>query len=474
MTSLAVILLLVTLGIYSPGQWNFYPAMTEVVTVAVSPGEVYVAVPAGVYILDGRTLAYRRCLTFADGFGARMMVCAWNAARSELLVASIEGLYSFLPQTGLTQRLHPPFERVSSIGTSRSGAWLETNRGLFRKHLTLDQYERIDSVPPDVQWKGALDAASARDFVFLTPYFYTDEQLTKYSLGSVARDSRRHRLLVAALGFGLLQYDLRTGLLEQRITLGPIGPVRRIEGDGNSLWLIGNEHLTVLDSANRWHSYLLGAGRALPPSLSRRLVEVAGSVTGINDLVERDGTNYFATDLGLVAVDSSGRSRNVLRTSRPLRSLLWLGDSLLVGTADGLYLSAADSLLRLSEPTGRTDWGVYGMAVAADGSLWLATLGGLVTRRATGEWLRLTPPGVDLSAPVQAVAVDGRRLFFALAAGVGAYDLGSGGWTFWDQTHGVPPGPVNAMRVADGRLWLATPGMVSAFDYSATLPVPDR
>jgi hypothetical protein len=464
-------ILLAVLSAYYASQWSFYPSMSDVACIAVSPANVYVAVPHGVYIFDSRTLDYRRCLTASDGIDGELEVCAWNAARSELLVASRAGLYSFLPQTGLLQELNPPFRRVSSIGATRSGAWLETDRGLFHKHLTLDQYERADSAPSDIRWQGALDPTTPRDFVFLTPYFYTDDQLINHGLGVVGRDTRRHRLFAAAQGYGLLQYDLRSGLLERKLRFGHVDQVRRIERGDGSLWFVGGGHLTTVDSVNGWRSYALGSGLALPPVLSRRLVELAGSV---NALVDRNGSTIYATDRGLVSVDNSGKTRPMLRTTRPLLSLLWLGDSLLVGTDEGLYLRQADSLLRLTEPTGRTDWGVYGMATPGDGSLWFATLGGLVTRSSDGEWQRITPPGVDLSAPVRAIAADGRRLFAGFGNGLGAYELSSGAWTYWDSNDGVPAGPITALHAEDGLLWLATPGVISVFRYRQALPRPEH
>ncbi|MFO7651746.1 MAG: PQQ-binding-like beta-propeller repeat protein [bacterium] len=474
MNSVVAILALSLVALYRPEQWQHFPAMTEIRSIAVSPGNVYVAVPGGVYVLDARTLEHTRALVPADGLGEDVLVCAWNAARSELLVACETGLFSYLPQTDLMQKLAPPFSRVTSIGVSRSGAYLSTDRGLFRKHLTLDQFEPVESVPGQVFWHGELDTSSPLDHVFLTPYFFADEQLFNHPLGVVSRDSRRRRLLVAARGYGLLQYHLRTGMLERRIRLGPFGTVRRVARTDGQLWLTGSSHITLVDSAGSWSSYLLAPGLPLPTGLRVRLTELVGSLRGINDFISESGQTLLATDRGLFSALATGAALPVLTTSRPLLSLLRIGDTLLLGTDNGLYVPDHDSLVRVTEPTGRTDWGVYGMARAGNGSLWFATLGGLVTRDSLGTWQRLSPPGVNPSAPVRAIATDDQRLFFGFDGGVGAYDLRTGGWTFWDSSTGVPGGAITALYADSGRLWIATPGMVSIFDYGRELPGPRR
>lgn len=474
MSPIAAMLALVLVVLYRPELWQHFPSMAEIRSIAVSPGNVYVAVPGGVYMLDARSLEYTRSLAPADGLGDEVRLCAWNGARSELLIACETGLFSYLPRTDLLQRLSPPFTRVSSIGIAKAGAYLATDRGLFRKHLTLDQFEAVESVPGRVEWRGELDLSSPLDHVFLTPYFFTDEQLINHPMSVVCRDSRRRRLLVAARNYGLLQYSLRFGMLERRIRLGPLGEVRRIAKTDGQLWLTGGNRITLVDSLGSWPSFALAPGLPLPNGLRSRLVELVGSLQGINDFVSERDQTLLATDRGLFAAAATGTALPVLSTHRPLLSLLRIGDTLLLGTDDGLYVPDDDSLIRITEPTGRTDWGVYGMARAGDGSLWLGTLGGLVTRDTAGTWQRLSPPGVDPSAPVRAIAAGNGQLFFGFEGGIGAYDPSTSGWTFWDSNAGVPGGVITALYAESGRLWIASPGMVSVFDYGRDFPSPRR
>lgn len=463
--TLSLLSIIVTL--YRPELWQYYPSMKEIRSIAVSSNEVYVAVPDGVYVLDGRSLRYARCLTAADGLGEEVRFCAWNPVRPELLTVTSSNLYSYLPQTGLLRQLRSPPGLITAIGTSRSGVWLVTERGTYLKHATLDEYTQVDSAPAGLEWQGAMDRSSARDYNFLTPYFFTDEQLIHRSFGPVRKDQRRGWLYVAINGYGLGRYDLRSGLLETTVRLGPVGPVTRILRVNNSLWLIGPGRVTVVDSSDQWLTLLLARGLPMPLRSGKEILELAGSLSGINDFVSDSGRIIFATQRGLHSVSSGSLPSTSLETGRPVLSLLRTGDSLFVGTDQGLYLLQGDSLSQISDPTGRADWGVYSMLRSADGTTWFATLGGLVRRLNNGVWERLAPPGINPSAPVTTAAAADTRLFFGYDGGIGVYNTDVGNWDWWDKTDGVPSGPISALFAENGKLWIATLGIVAVYRYES-------
>lgn len=96
--------------------------------------------------------------------------------------------------------------------------------------------------------------------------------------------------------------------------------------------------------------------------------------------VSHGGRLYFATfDRGLVTRDADGAFVPVPRSPRFINTAVSDGDSLLIGTAQGLYemKDGVSSRLRLGLPSQH----VNGLLRSATGELWVATGGGLVAVR---------------------------------------------------------------------------------------------
>ncbi len=350
-------------------QWRHHPSMSEVRAVAVSPDEVFIAVPLGVYILDGLSLSYRRCLTYTDGLGDGIELIAWNAARAELIVSCCGSLNCYLPGSGLLMTLHPPFSRVRSTGTGRNGAYFDTYRGLFRKHTAMDVFERVDTMPRDLQWQGGPDTGDSTQYVFLTPYHFVDEQLFVHNFGLAQRDSRHRRLFVAVPRYGALVYGLATGCLRTRF--------------GSALPVLYERYVVSTTGLYCWRratasrsSIVLRTGRdgasprvCLCPHVLLSLLPDGPVLQGLRDVLIESGRSYVVTDLALFSLGTTVDQRSLAPTGLKAIGPLHVNDTLLIGSDKGLLMWCDDSLTSVVDPTGRTDWGVYDIALAADGSV---------------------------------------------------------------------------------------------------------
>jgi hypothetical protein len=469
---MTTLIFLALAGMYNPQDWQNYPSMTDVRCITSSPTNLYVAVPGGVYVLDRYDYHYVRCLTRADGIVDEVNLCAWNPARSDLFITTPGRLYEYLPATGLFSQLAPPFKEVRSIGIAPDGAYFDTENGLYGRRRTVDEYFPARSLPSKVTWYGRRDTSNPQDYVFLTPYFVTDEQLANYSMTLVRRDVLNRKLFVATDGYGVLVYNAHSGLKEDHIRLGPgIASVRRIIRLDNRLWFVGLDRTDALDSAGDWNYYLTRPGDISLTGFRLLLPTIANLNRNerLSALLPDSGELLLGTDRAIYVLGKNSRLTTLVKLEYRANALLKLRDSLLVGTDNGLFMLEGDSLSELVDPYGRTDWGVYDIVRSSAGQTFFGTLGGVVELAPGDSWHRYVPPGFDLSQPVRTLAAGGDYLFMGSASGIIVLNTKDGSYTTIDSTYGLPTTDIAGLYADDHYLWIASPDMVSRFDYTKTL-----
>ncbi len=453
--------------------------MDEIRCISTSPSRLFVAVPQGVYILNRFDYSYVRCLNRADGIDGDVELCAWNPGRGNLLVTTADRVYEYSDVSDRVSQLFPPFSEVRSIGIA-DAAYFDTDKGLFRKHRTLPEFTPVQNLPREVAWYGERDTSRPQDYVFLNPYFVADEHLNQYTISQVRPDPVRRKLFVVAPGYGLLVYSLSSGTRETLIRLGPADRARNFIRFDGQLWFLTPNRSTALDPLGHWRYFLTRPGD--PPQTASRLLQ-----RGVTDLIRNERLFCVLSESGLPALDSSshppllvgtsdgiyrldgkGRLSSVLKLNRPVYALARLRDSVLVGTDVGLFLLTGDSLLSITDPFGRSDWGVYDIVQSRAGLL-LANLGGVTMRAPDGTWLRLVPPGFDLSQPVRALAQGGHYLFAGTPAGLLACNTKDQSWTVIDSSLGLPAPDIIGLSADDHYLWIASPGLLARFDYTKAL-----
>ena len=467
-----ILLLLAALfGVYDPGSWLNFPAMDDVRCISASSDRLYIAVPKGVYILDRSDYRPVRTLTSADGITGEVRLAAFNPARGDLLVATDDRLYQYISTFDRAVELFPPFRQVRSIGIATDAAYFDTEKGLFRKERLLDRYEQVQEVPENTTWYGRLDTSRPEDYVFLVPYYLTDNQLNNHRMTAVYRDPRGRRLYVAARGYGVTVYSLSLGLPQHQIRMGPSsGIVNRIIGVDDELWFSGLDWTVSVDPQGSWSYVRTKAGDLAQPGtrlFAGSLLDL-GRKERIRAMLPDSLGTWVGTDEALYSLGSKGKLTRVTNFGLPVNGLALFGDSLLVGTDAGLYLVRKDSLSELQDPFNRTGFGVYSVA-QADGRLWLGTVGGIVLFDRSEVWQHIIPPGFDLSKPVRGLTAWGSIVFYDNGSGITAYDAADTSYTTFDTNSGLPEGDITSMYADDRYLWIAFPGLISRFEYKAEL-----
>jgi hypothetical protein len=477
---MAYLLLVTLVGMYYHENWQVFPSLDEVRCISSTGSEVFVAVPSGVCVLDRPRYDLIRTLNQADGIYGEVRLCAHNPTRGDVLITTDDHIYRFVPATGRVEELAAPFKSVSSIGIADSGAYFETDAGAFFRARSALEFAPVSELPTDLTWYGARDTLEPRDYPFLTPYFVMDEQLINHQITMVRPDKGNKRLFVVARDYGILVYSIMSGFSETHIRFGPSSaPVSRIARLDNRLWFVGGQTAVSLDSAGGWNYYLTRPGD-LSTGGFRLLF---GNVTnlerteGLTSLAADSNGLLLGTDYGIYQLGSNDRLVQLVSQPRRVNGLLRVHDSLVFGTDLGLFYARGDSVFEYPDPYGATDWGVYDITRAADGTAWFGTLGGIVSRTADGRWFRYVPPGFDLKQPISTIAAAGTRVFMATPSPVPGLpssvitvlDTKDNSWTTIDAARGLPVTEIRSLYADDHYLWIAGPRLIARLDYSKEL-----
>lgn len=451
---------------YQPELWLHYPPLEEIGSVSFSNRQIYIAVPEGIYILDRHTYQHLRTLTSADGITDRIRFCAYNPFGGELLIAGTSRLYSFVPSTGQLQPLNPPFNELRSIGIALNGAFFDTEKGMFQKIRSLDRFWRFGEVQPPVRWFGEKDTTSIRHWTFLTPYHILDADLNIRQLTHAWPDERLARLYVASPGYGILVYNLFSGLKERELRLGPPAkPIIRILRYDRQLWFLTEDGVASIDSLNNW-SYTSRTAASLGIKFMPILeLHQRGKILRFLNYA---GNTLIATVNGVYTLSPDNKVDLLWKLEHRLNDLSLIRDTLVVATDDGLLLVIGDSLIPVTDPFARFDFGVYSI-VRSDKSLFFGTLGRILRLDTTNTWAQIIPPGFDLSRPVRTMTAGGNYLFIADGSTIHTLNLKNGTWTTIDHSAGLPQEEISALFADERYLWIAGSRFLSRFEYRRLL-----
>ncbi|MCX7732718.1 MAG: hypothetical protein N2248_06110 [candidate division WOR-3 bacterium] len=455
---------------YQPELWLHYPPLEEIGSVSFSSRQIYIAVPDGIYILDRHSYQHLRTLTSADGITDRIRFCAYNPFGSELLIAGTSHLYSFIPGTGQLQPLNPPFTELRSIGIAQNGAFFDTEKGVFQKIRTLDRFQPAGEPQPPVRWFGEKDTTPIRHWTFLTPYHILDEDLNIRPLTRAWTDGRTGKLYVASPGYGIVVYNLFSGLKEHEIRPGPPAKqITRILRYDRQLWFLTEDGAACIDSLKNWY-YTSRAGTALR-------IKFLPVLDPVLELHQREkivgflnyaGNTLIATASGVYTLSPDNKLNLLWKPERGLNDLSLVRDTLLVATDEGLLLLTGDSLIPVTDPFARFDFGVYSI-VRADKTFFFGTLGRILRLDTTNTWTQIIPPGFDLSRPVRTMTAGGNYLFIADGSTIHTLNLKNGTWTAIDHSAGLPEEEISALFADERYLWIAGSKFLSRYEYRRQL-----
>lgn len=305
--------------------------------------------------------------------------------------------------------------------------YISTDRGFFELDRLFDRWFPIDGLP-DKEFEGI----HIRPLQIMYPpngYVYSPESGLSDFFGrdfvfSDLLDDETGRIWIGTWGLGAFSAGSSSALLEP-LDFGLLqNRVDFILNDAGLLWMAGavtepgRTGITVFDIDNNTFEYLeSGLDRDFP-------------AYDINCLEGNGDRLYIGTNQGLLVMDPQEAqvmreisSRHGLTNDRII-SLKAVGDSLFVGTYDGLSLILDDmtDVLQLW-PTQFANRAIYDLLLV-DSSIWIASSDGVYRiNLPQGKLQRFEDPSLFLFGDVYDMVLHGRDLWFVVKDGLLLLDL---------------------------------------------------
>lgn len=468
---MGIFLILLAAYLYDPRDWLHLPPMARVVSITADPFYVYIICPDGVFAWDKGKERLSHTITRLDGIPEGLKLGGYDPETGRLWVLSQDRLTGYHPFTRSSYGTQNPLPEATSIGIGPSWLYLASRDKILKGDKQELRFIRVETVPAEVVWYGERSPYKAQDYLFLTPYHYTDEGFRRYEITCLYEEPRL--LWVGTDGYGIFGYDLLTRG-SRHLRFGPAqAQTELIYADDQGLWFLHPYHLSCYSPhLNTWSYYdrarpLYPQGKGL---LSFNLWDLVRR--GMLLSLTQDGPRGWvgSTDgLWLWDVNSGGLIRWAFQDTAVHKTLL-VGDTLFVATEYGLWRTPPGGRPEsVKDPYNKLSFGVRNMARAGK-NLYLATQSGVVVQDSAGSFKLLTLAGVDLIRPLRALAGYGRYLFLVPWCGrLILYDVEEDHYERLDLKYCLLSDEVTGLWADATYLWIATPKGLSRLNYHAII-----
>ena len=458
-----------------PSHWDpddrvLVTSFQRVTALARSPNRLFVATDGGLLVRDDAFGRWELPVTREDGYPfARILALGWDHRDRTLWLATEDARLirmdphdrRFLDDIRLNRavnRVLPSPDDPSAILVRQGSQWFSMDS--FSRRMTI-----VDSRLADRAEMADLDLSRRRELLSDTRFqagraFIATRGAQTYQITDVMPTTRLGTYWVASYGGFLFEYDSFSG--ESRpVDYGLVGKGAAVVlAEDSMVWFAPaepDERYAIsmadshLDSWKTWDEESVGpADRDLPRDRVRAML--------------RDGADlWFAGDRGLYRFNGEEWRREAasdLGFGADVLSLATGSDQL-----EGLWIGTERGLYRLRGPGGRVEgpWlparRVRALSVLGN-RLWLGTDAGLAFGP-SGDQLAIGEPAVGPRGTVWSLAGQGGLLYAGTDRGL--WSLDEGGWQQVGEL-GVLTGPVTALTVAEGAVWLGSPDGVTMWD----------
>lgn len=490
--------------------------LSRVTAVAATQAVVYAATPNGIAVYDRGFARWRETISAMDGFPGGPVTAMVADPADDTAWLGGQGLWARYQPLGRRWDLGPlpgPVDYVALDSREPSrGAYFHTAAGWYFVARMSFVAEPARDVPPPASRIGPMSAnelmrrAPALDVV--RARLERDEQLRATPITSAALAPVSNDAFIGTYGNGVFRVDVATygaerlpaGILTQAAGGIGVGQGRICVGH-DVRFVAGRRGITCFRDDGSDFTYYEGEGlRGLPGSVVHRLLVTQRALWAATDqgavrvdrgsdrarqLLGREGLPspdvralayavggvWIGTTSGLTLArdgEESERSAPVSVATGPVLSLATHGDTLWIGTAQGLDVllpGAADPVtvrggpLVLREPI---------VALATRGETLLVATETRLVWRADTTWRVVTPPGEPIGR-VTAVAADRDGFWVAGTAGFAFFQPATNYWRGLNSTGDVPL-PISDIAASRDHVWVATPLGVVRFERRVLTP----
>lgn len=469
---------------YSPADWSYFPANSEIRSITSSPSAEYITVSEGIFVLDKFSNNIERTITRSDGISTPIKLTAYDPELGILWILSEYGnrLTGYYPHTNIYFEVSVPF-RTNSLGIADKYIYFDSaGAKIFRMDKRILTSSVAKKLPKTINWFGERGLTKLRDYSFLTPYFYYDDYFNRYEITCIFQEP--NKLWVGTNGYGVFVYDLFSTRLIRHTQFGLKNISKRIWATNEGLWFLTADFPPILirykPETEEWTYFdtRLGFLSAYNSDLiSYKFFDLIYHEE-IMDVIE-DGKSYWiSTDQSLYFYDkqASVLEKILLPDGRRLsniNTLFLYGNQLLLGTDNGLliYGKTTKKFSQIKDPNQELDWGVFDIVQGKD-QLYFATYGGVVSLKDSANqksWSKVTITGFSREIPLTTLAYAPGYLFIGYSNGIIVYNEKLGSYEFLTTQNGLLDNLVYDLYINNKQsdyLWITGPKGLSRFRYS--------
>jgi hypothetical protein len=473
MNLLAIFALLVHSYIYNPNDWLQLSALENVRNITADPFYVYLIYQDGIGLINKSSQKLERTVTQADRLPGGILLGAYDPETGVIWLLTKNLLVGYNPTTRGTFSFPHSMANATSLGIGPKFVYLATDQAAVRFSKQSYRFEPAPTMDPQTIWYGARSPYQPRRYIFLTPYYYTDQNFRHYSMVGLFEDN--NTLWVATNGYGVFAYDLFTKI-PRHYRFGPAAAqVLKIYSDPSGLWFTNPDYISFYNpKADTWSYFDL----AVKPLSSLRITFVKPPVydlirrENLSSVVWQNGAYWLGTNDGLYSFEPKTEAlQPELNTPVGIRKILAAGDSVFLATDRGLLLFSekTKTYAEIKDPPGKLGFGVFDIA-ETHGKRFFTCSGGLVSLDTLGNWEFRQIPGMDLLSHPGPIAGAGTVLFVAVGPGLIIYDETRNDYQRLDPNPDFSFGTINALLADKDFLWLGTNTGIARFSYHSLFP----
>ena len=313
-----------------------------------------------------------------------------------------------------------------------------------------------------------------QDFTLLSPYFIQDKRLRIYDMTCVISDEGF--LWVGTSGMGLYRYDIYTHNSENLCLGVPNGRIKAIYIEGGKIWIGGDNDAVTLwergknrwsyfdlseyelysikvkaittDDSSVWFATTEGVVRLCDNQFKTFTVFDGLPSNSVTDVKADNNGVWVGTDWGLARIVKDVLVRENRMERVRINDIELVGDSILIATPYGVWVSYGKDLIPIPDSTGMLATGVSVIC----GDEFFATKMGIVTKGGK----RLTYP-FDLPDPnIYAIEVLRDEIWIGTAKGAVRFDRNLSLREIFDGKNSPIKGAVYAISICENSVLFGT------------------
>ncbi len=297
--------------------WDHYtiiPPLGRVKSIATSALHVYAINDNYLLIFDKQNLTLKKTVYFDEDIS----LVGYDQQYNDLWISGTSNIFRFTVATYF-MRKYTVSEDIKRLGIGEDYLYLDGVKNYSFDKRT-DELKLIHSFPENVVWYKRTTDADIKKYVFLTPYYYSDDQqesqapFYQYQITAVYDDGMD--LYVGTDGYGILKYN-KTSWQKQRVIYGPLdSKIRRVKKFDSTIYFISSSGISFYPiKTDNWkyqrfthqiadllffdNNFIIGIGNQISRTDGGMMFSLSNFTTDVLALDSDDQYIYVGTNSGL-------------------------------------------------------------------------------------------------------------------------------------------------------------------------------